>query len=116
MLVYLRVLLIRLGIISIPYKETYIALALGEATASDVYRFLKKDQVDAFVALHEEVKKLFEGDKSAEVPDEVLVGIAKVMAETRRFYFFLSQIDAVIERNLEKEIEKKRGRNVVGRE
>ena len=98
-------------------EETYCSFVLGHIPADGVYSFLKPDQVDSFVDLHEQVKAALESGKG-ELPPVVTVHLIHLFINNRRrFAFALAQVDALIEKDIEKNVFRSRGtKNIIRRE
>ncbi len=114
---FIEALLTKLGLRRWPVEEVYCSYVLGEIPADGVYAFLKPDQVDAFIDLHEAAKQVVEGGDQL-LPDLVVLHLAELLVKDRaRFVFAMGQVDALIERDIEKNIFRRRGeKNVVKRE
>jgi hypothetical protein len=110
-------ILMWMGIKMVPMEDSYIALVSGKATADLVYKYMKPNQVQPFIELHQKVKTFVaqEQEETGTLSPEMLFALAQVIVDNpRRLHVALTQIDNLIE-NLEKNILRKRGENVVRR-
>ncbi len=110
-------LLVKWGWMKQSVAEVYTSFVRGEIPADGVYVFLQASQVDEFISLHQQVRSVLDGD-SDKLPDLVSARLIELFVDNpRRFAVVLNQVDALIERDLEKNIfrRKKKG-NVVHRE
>ena len=109
------VFLVRWHLKMFPVERVYALFAAGEIQAEGVYARLQPKQVNDFVALHEEVKRSVIEKEG--LPPNLAVCLAQAFIENpRRFEFIIPQVDALIERDIEKNILQRRGKNVVRRE
>ena len=107
--------LVRWHLKTFPVEKVYVLLAAGKIQADGVYTRLRPKQVDDFIALHEEVKRSVIEKEG--LPPNLAVCLAQAFIENpRRFEFIIPQVDALIERDIEKNILQRRGKNVVRRE
>jgi hypothetical protein len=99
-----------------PVEEVYALFAAGKIQAEGVYARLRPRQVSDFIALHEEVRRALAEEKG--FPPSLATCLAEMLTENpRRLAFVVSQVDALIERDLEKNIFRERGtKNIVRRE
>ena len=114
---YIYVLLIKLGLKTFSVEEIYASFASGELPADGLYRLLKPKQIADFVALHAKVKDVFE-DGVGEFPYLLTIHLSKLLIENpRRLAFIIPQVDALIEKDLEKNIfRRNKKKNIVRQE
>jgi hypothetical protein len=106
-------LLVRWHLKTFPVETTYALFAAGKIQAEGVYARLRPGQVKDFIALHEDVKQILtEKEKLSPV---LAICLAQALIQNpRRLTFMISQIDALIERDIEKNVFRKRGgKNIV---
>ncbi len=101
---------------SFSVEETYAMFMTGKIPADGVYARLRLRQVQEFTELHEQVKNGFNGSQG-DIPPFVSIFLALEFSNYRRFPFMLPQVDALIERDIEKNIFRRRGKkNIVRRD
>ncbi len=110
-------ILTSLGLKKWPAPLVYCAFIKGNIPASRVYEVLDPNHVEEFILLHEQTKKALEDGKD-ELPPAVIFSLTHIFLHNRRHLdCALMQVDALIEKDLEKNIFKKKlGKNVVMRE
>ena len=92
----------------------YADMVNGELTEPDLYERLHSDQVADFIALHQTVRNVMDGE--GELPRELVVPLAQAFTNRRRLVFVLYQIDNMIE-DLEREVSiREMNANIVRRE
>lgn len=111
-------LLFALHLKNFPVEEIYVLFLTGKIPADTVYLRLRPRQVKDFIELHEQIKRVFQGNDDDDIPPFVVVLLAMEFTKNhRRFPFMLPQVDALIEKDIEKNIFRRKGkRNIINRE
>ena len=108
--------LVRWHLKTFPVEVVYALFAAGQIQAEGVYARLRPGQVNDFLALHESFKQALA--KREELPPVLAICLTQALVDnSRRFEFIIPQVDALIKRDIEKNIFRIRGKkNIVRRE
>lgn len=98
------------------FQRVYCSFILGEITADEVYKLLRSAQKSEFLRLHSEVKSSVE-KSDGRLPTEVVFQLGGLLlSNPRRLSCVLVQVDALIDRDVDRNIFKTTRRPTLGHE
>ena len=113
-------ILYTLGLYTFPTEDLYGAFLCGEISATTLFSLLRAKQIDSFLRLHDQIKQAVENKMEGEQdfsPKLLDAMVRTLQIDRRRLWLSLTQIDYLIDRDLEKQVKRTQGReNVIRRE